>query len=148
MTTLTPSQEHYVKVIYMLSPYGEGVRICDIAERLEVAKSSVCVAMKALQRMDLVERDTRRQVLLTPQGKAQALLIVDKLSIIKCFLVEVLHINADAAEADACAMEHVVSNETLCSMCRQINHAAKKCVCSGGCYVQTNAAPRRTRKFT
>ncbi|SHI14732.1 iron (metal) dependent repressor, DtxR family [Sporobacter termitidis DSM 10068] len=130
MTDLTPSQQHYIKAIYMLSSSREGTRICDVAERLAVTKSSVCVAMKTLQRMNLVERDFRHQILLTPEGKEQAVLIVDRLAIIKCFLVEALHITVDAAELDACAMEHAVSRETLCAMCRHVNYTARKCVCS------------------
>jgi len=62
---------------------------------------------------------------------------------IKPFLIEVLHIIEDAAKSDACDIEHAVSSETLCSMCKQINNTTRRCVCSGSCYVHTDTAPRR-----
>ncbi|WP_084726268.1 iron dependent repressor, metal binding and dimerization domain protein [Sporobacter termitidis] len=49
-----------------------------------------------------------------------------------------LGVNHEAAESDACAIEHVVSVETLCSLCRFTNRK-----CKGSCYVKTNATPNR-----
>ena len=147
MTALTPSQQHYIKAIHVFSSDGEGTRICDIAERLSVTKSNVCVAMKTLQRMNLVERGLRRrQVFLTPEGIEQEVLIVDRFTIVKYFMIEVLHITVDMAKLDACSMEHVVSYETICAMCRHVNYTKKETVCSGGCHMQTDTAPRRSRK--
>ena len=119
MTALTSSQEHYLKAIFTLSSTSGFTRICDVAEELNVKKSSVCAAVKTLERMGLVKRDVQRQIILTLKGENQAHLIMNRLSIIRCYLIETLDIDTEAAELDACAIEHVVSNETLCSMCKQ-----------------------------
>ncbi len=74
------------------------------------------------------------------KGENQAYLIMNKLSIIRCYLIEVLGIDEDAAEQDACAIEHVVSNETLCSMCRQTG----KDICSEDCYLKIDSELRKT----
>ena len=140
MGTLTSSQEQYLKAIFMLSSTSGFTRICDVAEELDVKKSSVCTAVKTLERMNLVQRDIQRQILLTPKGENQAYLIMNKLSIIRCYLIEVLGIDEDAAEQDACAIEHVVSNETLCSMCRQTG----KDICSEDCYLKIDSELRKT----
>ena len=132
MGTLTPSQEHYLKAIFMLSSTSGSTRICDVAEELNVKKPSVCTAVKTLEHMALVKRDGQRQIILTPKGKNQAYLIKNKFSIIRCYLIEILGIDEEAAELDACAIEHVVSNETLCSMCRQTG----KDICSEDCYLK------------
>ena len=127
MIALTRSQEHYLRGIFALSSDGEGTRICDVAEELGVSRPSVCTAVKTLERMNLVQRDIQRQILLTQKGENQAYLIMNKLSIIRCYLIEVLGIDAEAAEQDASAIEQVVSKETLCSMCRQTG----KDICAG-----------------
>ncbi len=132
MGTLTSSQEHYLKAIFTLSSTSGFTRICDVAEELDVKKSSVCTAVKTLEHMALVKRDVHRQIILTSKGENQAYLIMNKLSIIRCYLIEVLGIDAEAAELDACAIEHVVSNETLCSMCRQTG----KDICAENCYLK------------
>lgn len=139
MTALTHSQEDYIKAIFALSSNGEGARICDVAENLGVSKPSVCTAVKTLERMNLVQRDIQRQILLTQKGENQAYLIMNKLSIIRCYLVEVLGIDAEAAELDACAIEHVVSNETLCSMCRQTG----KDICADDCRLKIQSKLRK-----
>ena len=139
MGTLTPSQEHYLKAIFTLSSTSGFTRICDVAEELDVKKSSVCTAVKTLERMNLVKRDVQRQIFLTPKGENQAYLIMNKLSIIQCYLIEVLGIDVEAAELDACAIEHVLSNETLCSMCRQTG----KDICAEDCYLKIETELRQ-----
>ena len=134
MTALTRSQEHYIKAIFTLSSAGGDARICNVAEKLGVSRPSVCAAVKVLERMELVKRDVHRQIILTPKGENQAYLIMNKLSIVRCFLIAVLGIDEDAAELDACAIEYVLSNETLCSMCRQLG----KGTCSEDCYLKIN----------
>ena len=139
MIALTRSQEHYIRAIFALSSDGEGARICDVAENLGVSKPSVCTAMKTLERMKLVQRDIQHQIFLTQKGENQAYLIINKLSIIRCYLIEVLGIDAEAAELDACAIEHVLSNETLCSMCRQTG----KDICAENCYLKIETELRQ-----
>ncbi|MGI6169741.1 MAG: iron dependent repressor, metal binding and dimerization domain protein [Christensenellales bacterium] len=48
------------------------------------------------------------------------------------FLIDVLGIKYEIADTDACAIEYVISVETLCSLCCFTN---KKC--PGGCYMKT-----------
>lgn len=38
--SLTPSKDHYLKTIYLLSTDNEGVQITEIAKKLEVSKAS------------------------------------------------------------------------------------------------------------
>ena len=129
MGTLTSSQEQYLKAIFTLSSTSGFTRICDVAEELDVRKPSVCTAVKMLEYMGLVKRDVHRQIILTPKGKNQAYLIMNKLSIVRCYLIEILGINEATAELDACAIDHVLSNETLCSMCKQTS----KDICANDC---------------
>ncbi len=122
MKTLTPSKQHYIKEIHILSSGSEGVHITEIAKRLGVTKASVCTAMKVLQKENLVYRNGKHLIFLTEAGKMQALKLIKKFGIIKKFLIEVLHVNHQTAELDSCALEHVISNETLHSMCRFLGY--------------------------
>ena len=116
MGKLTISKEHYLKAIYELERSKEGARISDIAEKLEVAKSSVCVAMNTLQQKKLIERDVYRKVFLTSEGKVEAEFIINKFAVIKRFLIDVFKLDEKKADADACSLEHVVSIETFRAM--------------------------------
>jgi Mn-dependent DtxR family transcriptional regulator len=130
---LSTSQTHYVKAIYELSLKGEGVRISDIAAELNVTKASVCTAMKNLEQKKMVYRDADRLIFLTNEGKCRAILIFDKFSIIRRFLTDVLGVKYEIAEQDACAIEHIISTETLCSLCCYPNRK-----CMGECYIKTD----------
>ena len=133
MSSLTVSMQNYIRVIYELSPGGEGARICDIAVKRNVTKSSACVAMKTLQKKGLIHRDADRLVLLTSMCKEQAMVITNKFSIIQQFLTDTLEISNENAAHDACVMEHSISMETLCSFCRWNNNKHNSLSCEGGC---------------
>lgn len=126
MTELTASNEHYIKAICEVSKGNEGARISDIAANREVSKASVCVAMKTLERKNLVKRDYNRKVLLTSEGKNFAAFIQDKYAIIRQFLMEILKIEERIAGIDACALEHVISIETFYSMLRLLKEKTKE----------------------
>lgn len=127
----TKSQENYLKIIYELSLHKGGVHITDIAARFGVTKASASVAVKALQKQELVRRDCARLVYLTDEGKLLAAYLSDKFSVICEFLTNTLHIDPRTAHTDACALEHSVSQETLCAICRLTNSRT----CNDGCIV-------------
>ncbi|WP_324824753.1 metal-dependent transcriptional regulator [Sinanaerobacter sp. ZZT-01] len=126
MIKLTESNEDYLKVIYELD-CGNGVRIVDIADKLNVAKSSTCVAVNLLQKKELVERGGGRRVILTTKGKLEAESIVNKFSVIKNFLNKVFNVDEKSADTEACDLEHVVSVETTQAMIEILNFVDVHC---------------------
>ncbi len=137
MSDLTISMQHYIKAVYELSCGGSDyVRIVDIAEELGVSKTSASLAMSRLAEKGLVCRNEQRQVMLTPEGETLAVLMLDKSAIIYRFLHNVLGLAAETANADACAMEHVISVETLCALCRLNSRESKEHRCEGKCAVK------------
>lgn len=142
MKCLTPSMQHYIKALFVLSSDNEGVHIREIAEKLGVTKASVSIAMKVLQKDDFVYRGRNRLVFLTEKGENQALCLTEKYKIIKCFLIEVLQLDSEIAAQDACAIEHVISTETLCSICRYPNRK-----CTVGCFAKTDTVPQKIKSF-
>ncbi|MBP8989355.1 MAG: metal-dependent transcriptional regulator [Clostridia bacterium] len=109
---LSPSSEDYLETILELSDQNNAVRSVDIANHLGVSKASVNKAMGILREMGLIEQEHYGQVYLTEHGRLHAQDILDRHAMIKRFLTDILHIQEETAELDACRMEHVISDET------------------------------------
>lgn len=118
MEKLTFTMENYLEAIYELSGGSSGARVSDIAERLGVTKASVNSAMSTLAEKGLVVNEKYKEVFLTPTGLERAKLTSDKHHIIRKFLTDVLKVNADIADKDACSIEHVISGDSVSAMQR------------------------------
>ena len=105
--------ENYLEAVYELSAEGEGARVSDIAARLGVSKASVNSAMNVLASKELVENEKYREIRLTDRGRSLARLTANKHAILQCLLTRVMGVDPETASADACAMEHVVSAESV-----------------------------------
>jgi DtxR family Mn-dependent transcriptional regulator len=109
---MTQSQEDYLEMVSFLADKGR-VRITDIAARLEVSKPSVVIALKTLEERGLLEHNRYRTVSLTKNGALQAMEIRKRHSLLTLFLQNIVGVNTETAEKDACKMEHILSKETL-----------------------------------
>lgn len=110
---LSPSKEEYLKAIYMLSQRTQLVRSIDIAVYLGVSKPSVHCAVNALQDDGLVIKPLGGEIELTEEGRKQGEIITTKFQIIKKFLIACCNVNELTASADACKMEHIISNDAV-----------------------------------
>lgn len=113
MESLTIAMEHYLETVYELSLGGEGCRVSDIAARLEVSKASVNNAMNVLSARGLVENEKYREIRLTADGLRLATLLSHKHAILQRLLIDVMGVSPDQAFEDACAIEHVISTESV-----------------------------------
>lgn len=128
MRTLTPSQVHYIKSVYELSSKSCNGRVCivDIADKLGVTK---------MEKEGLMGKDDRRQVFMTSRGEKLAVSMIYKNTVIQDFLIEVLSVNKEIAAADACAIEHVISGDTPCALCRYLTLTNPERQCMDGRHV-------------
>ena len=113
---LTMANEAYLESMVRIEHEegGEaGVRSVDIANRLGVSKASVNKAVTALKGQGLVEQSHYGKVLLTPQGREVGSAVWYRHRLIRTFLVQELGVDFDRADAEACMMEHAVSEDTL-----------------------------------
>ena len=105
------SSEDYLECILLLSRESEFVHRVDVARRIGVSQPAVQKAIKILETGGFVEFDGLH-IYLTKNGEEYAQKIYERHCIIKEFLL--LHgVNAKDAEADACELEHVVSEATF-----------------------------------
>jgi Mn-dependent DtxR family transcriptional regulator len=120
MDKLTFTMENYLEAVYELSQGGDGARLTDIAAWLSVAKSTANIAMSALAGKGLVENGRYRRVYLTEAGYEMASGVAEKHKTIRRFFTAILVLDEKIADTDACAIEHVISDEAVEAMRKQM----------------------------
>ncbi len=106
------SAEDYLETILELTERMGQVRSIDIVNELGYSKPSVSVAMKRLRENGYIEVDRNGYITLTPPGREIAQRIANRHRLLTRFLVA-LGVNENTASADACKMEHDLSDETF-----------------------------------
>lgn len=113
LPSLTSAMEDYLEAIYHLEQERRIARVRDIAQRLDVKMSSVSSALKSLGSRGLIRYDPHQFITLTDRGIEKAREIVRKHEVLKRFLVRVLKIEENAAEDNACRIEHHLDPEVI-----------------------------------
>lgn len=108
------SSEDYLECILLLSRENEFVHRVEVARKIGVSQPAVQKAIKVLQADGYVECDGLH-IYLTKSGEEYAKRVYERHCIITKFL-QILGVNSADAEADACKMEHVISEETFNSI--------------------------------
>lgn len=114
------SAEDYLEAILMLKNEKGYARSVDIASRLNVTKPSVSFAMKRLRENGYILMDEESLITLTDRGEEIASKIYERHTVLSRFLMQ-LGVSEQTARADACRMEHDISQETLEAIRRQID---------------------------
>lgn len=110
---LTPALEDYLEAIFNLCRFDAAARSRDIAESLNVHKSTVTAALKSLGQLNLINYAPYEAVTLTPEGKRLAADVVHRHAALKDFFIHVLRVDAATAETAACGMEHAIPREIV-----------------------------------
>ena len=106
----------------MLKERKGAVRSIDIANELEYTKPSVSVAMKKLRENGYVLMDDEGLLTLTPEGEKIATHVYSRHKLLTEFFVR-LGVSEATAAADACKVEHDLSEETFEKL---LEHARQK----------------------
>ncbi len=105
--------EDYLETILALIQDGGDARVRDISERLSVHKSTVTAALKTLTEKGLVDHEPYGAVVLTEAGNRIATHVARNHAVVKQFLRQVLLVDSQTAEDNACRMEHVMDKVVL-----------------------------------
>ena len=105
------SAEDYLERILMLRLKNGTVRSIDIVRDLEYSKPSVSIAMKRLRENGYIQMDADGLIILLPPGEEIASRIYDRHQLLTQFLVQ-LGVSPENAAADACKIEHDISEES------------------------------------
>lgn len=106
------SGEMYLEAIYVLSKQNGFVRSIDVSEYLGYSKPSVSRAMGILRKGEYIVMDKDGSITLTDSGRAIAEKIFERHTVLTKLLVK-LGVSVETAAADACKMEHAVSDESF-----------------------------------
>ena len=106
------SAENYLETILSLHETQGLVRSIDIANHLHFSKPSVSVAMKKLRESGYIEMDKEGFISLLPAGEEIARRIYERHKLLTQFFIH-LGVSPEVAAADACKIEHDLSEETF-----------------------------------
>lgn len=110
---LTPSLEDYLEAILAVIREHRVARVRDIAGHLHVGMPAVTSALKTLAKRELVNYEPYQYITLTDRGRELASEISRRHDLLRRFLVGVLGVGPDVAEANACRMEHAIDPDVL-----------------------------------
>lgn len=110
---LSATQEDYLEAILQLIVAKGAARVRDIADALGVHKSTVTAALKSLSEKGFVQHSPYELTTLTGSGRRIAEAVVRKHDLIASFLRDVLKVDPETAERNACRMEHVIEAAVL-----------------------------------
>ncbi|MCI0370402.1 MAG: metal-dependent transcriptional regulator [candidate division NC10 bacterium] len=111
--TVSPSMQHYLRAIHELQEERGHARVTDVAERLQVGKAAVSLALRTLRRDGFIRHQSYQGVGLTQRGLMQAKQVTGRFAILRRFLEDVLGVSPEQALVDACLLEHFVSAQTV-----------------------------------
>lgn len=106
------SGENYLETILILQNKNGSVRSVDIANELDYTKASVSRAMGILKKAGFITMEDGG-IHLTEAGQQRATRIYERHRLITEYLVKALQIGEATAVADACRIEHVISEESF-----------------------------------
>ena len=109
---LYASGEDYLETILILHREMGMVRSVDVSRHMAVSKPSVCHAVAVLQEGGFLAVDGDHFLHLTEQGRIIAEKIYERHRFFTDRLIEA-GVDPKTAEADACRIEHVISDETF-----------------------------------
>jgi DtxR family Mn-dependent transcriptional regulator len=110
---LSSALEDYLETVLELVRDRKVARVKDIAKARGVRAGSVTPAMHRLAELGLIDYAEREYIGLTPAGARAARRVYARHKVLARFLQEILATSEEVAQADACAMEHSLSDEGM-----------------------------------
>ena len=118
---LLESGDNYLETILVLTKKNGSVRSIDIADAMQFTKASVSRAMSILKRDNYIIMHPDGSILLTKEGLKKATAVYDRHVTLTRFINEVLGVDVEIAEKDACRIEHIISPETFAGIKAQLS---------------------------
>lgn len=109
---LSSSLEDYLEAILVLEQENRVARVKDISAMLSVQMPSVTGALKNLKEQKLISYEKNSFITLTDEGKKIAECILSRHRIILRFFNEILGLEGEWVENQACSIEHSINHET------------------------------------
>ena len=117
------SREDYLRAIYNFwEQKGKVIRSVDIAEYLDVSKSSVSQMLKKLAIQRYIRIKPYSRISFTAKGLREAKKLTYKHRIMEVFLNDILKISKNKIHNEAHKLEHCVSDEVIKKIANFLNN--------------------------
>jgi len=110
---LSEGLERYLEAIYCIQDEKGAARVKDIAAALDVHKSTVTSALHNLADRGLVHYEPYEAATLTGEGTRRGRQLAARHRVLSRFLQDVLNVEAERADRNACRMEHAVDEDVM-----------------------------------
>ena len=128
---ISSSLEDYLEAISEIIEEGEHAHTKEIAVKLGVSMPSVTNALQSLAARNMIIYRSHAPVRLTEDGAARAAVIRRRHQALRRFFVNLLKVDADAADEAACQIEHVIKEPITSRMTALIEAVEEREDCSG-----------------
>ncbi len=108
---ITHSAAHYLMTIKNLLEDHGYARVTDIAKSLNITRGSCSISLKPLKKRGFVVEDENRFLKLSEEGLRLAALVELNDKLLESLFADVLGVDREQAEIDACKIEHLLSIE-------------------------------------
>jgi DtxR family Mn-dependent transcriptional regulator len=119
---LSPSQEDYLKQIFLLGDGVESVSTRDLSRRLDVRPASVTGMIQRLAEQGLVSHEPYHGVRLTDGGRRVALEMLRRHRLLETYLKQVLGYSWEEVHEEAERLEHVISGRFEARIAEAMGH--------------------------
>ena len=119
-------EQEYVELIYALQKKRPVARIKDIARLRDVASPTVTVAVDRLRKAGLVQHEKSGYVTLTEEGMYLAKRLERRHTLLREFFHNILGVEEDIAETDACNIEHILHKSSIDNLEQFLEFAKEK----------------------
>ena len=121
--TSTESREEYLEAVFKLEETPQGATVTRMARELGVKPASVSQMTARLIDAGLLERQASGgRIILTGQGRAEAIRLVRRHRLSERFLTDYLELPWDQVHEEACRLEHVLSDEAEERLALRLGH--------------------------
>ena len=110
--SIQESGEMYLETILILTAEKSAVRAVDVSEHMGFSKPSVSRALGLLKKEELIVVDGDGHITLTDAGRTLAETIYARHTVLTELLTR-MGVDQETAAADACRMEHAISDTTF-----------------------------------
>jgi DtxR family Mn-dependent transcriptional regulator len=110
---MTAKDQDYLETIYRISRDRDTVGVTEVAKARQVTVPSARTAVARLIRSGLVRQEHYGKIILNATGERLGAEIYGAHRTLRRFLSDVLLLDPDTADAEACRLEHGLSKATL-----------------------------------
>ena len=118
---LSASIEDYLETIYEYTEKNIRIKAVDIAKKLNISRASVTESLQKLAQKEYLIYEKKHPIELTELGIEIAKNVIYKHRILCDFFTNILKIDKEDAEINACRIEHVITQTAFDRIVEMVN---------------------------